>query len=93
MTPEPKKENKTPLQAMIEKGELIPTTGPSGIETANPLKDFSCEDAVKHMESFCKGELGIKSEVLLMKMEKHLKGSVSRGCGCAEKFSELIKNI
>lgn len=73
---------------MILSGNLIPTTGPLGEESKNPLKDLSCAEVLAHMADFCDGKLG--NELVLRKMEKHLKENVSgkRDCGCSKIFLE-----
>lgn len=81
-------QDKNPFDDMIDRGELIPPTGPIGQEAKDPLRELSCEETLNLLPYFCEGRFG-GDDLKLAKVEKHLKDSVSRKCGCAEKFSKL----
>ena len=84
-------ENKTPFQKMIDSGNFIPTTGPLDRKVVNPLKALSCEEVSRYLPDFCNAKLG--NELILRKMAKHLKESVSKRCGCAERLVELKEKL
>ncbi|MEK7150489.1 MAG: hypothetical protein AAB688_01555 [Patescibacteria group bacterium] len=83
--------DKTPLDDMISRGELIPTSGPFD-KDIDPLKNLSCEEVSGYLPDFCNGKIG-DNELILKKMEKHLKDSVSNKCGCSDKFAELNEKL
>lgn len=84
-----KENEKSPGEILEERGKVYPPTGPVDREKDfNPLKDLSCDEVLHYMKDFCDAKLG-GNELLLKKIERHLKNSViGRKCGCAQKFSE-----
>lgn len=79
-----------PIDSMRKLGKLIPPNGDPKKRNLTPQKALSCEEVLEYLPDFCKCKLG-RYELVLMKIKKHLEESVSNGCGCAEKFSELNK--
>lgn len=64
----------------------------NGKKGKNPLS-FSCEEMLKYLPDFRAEKL--RSKVVLVKIRKHLKDSVSgnssKECGCPDLFVELQK--
>lgn len=79
-----------PISLLKKSGELISPTGGHRKGKLNPLKSLSCEEVLKYLPDFCEGKLG-ENELLLKKMEKHLKNSVIRKCGCADEFGKIMR--
>lgn len=77
-----------PIGSMKKSGKLIPPMGDLKKENLNPLGSFSCREVLKYLPDFCEGKLG-GNKLVIMKIEKHLKKSVSGKCVCAKKFLEL----
>ncbi|RJQ32026.1 hypothetical protein C4572_01655 [Candidatus Parcubacteria bacterium] len=79
-----KKEDKGFLQKLREAGMAYPKTGPEG-SLPDPLGNLLCDEVIKNMKDFCGGK--IADELLLKKIEKHLKRSaISKSCDCAKKL-------
>lgn len=89
MTQKQGNESMMSFEEMIRLGNLIPTTGHLGEKAENPLEDLSCAEVLVHMADFCDGKLG--NGLVLRKMEKHLKESVSgkSSCDCSKIFLEI----